>query len=260
MIKNNFFKSCYTKALIFSVISCISICYAEEFAIDTPRAALKRIGKEITGNTVAANLPDGRRAGEWSFWYIESGDAPETLKLAEIKPVVVWNPTRKKETFLMTPSPRKDFIWPYFGMESYSFNVNPDLSNPRVSFGPGCAFTFTFGLEKSCNMFLEGSLRHAMNTRARVFLKSKDGKCTMLATSENPVADLEVEVEYGPAGKRYKSKRLYLRMQSEFKMNPGDMIVFCCDNVGVSNNRWTPVFYAWDGERVKSEPYLFVEE
>ena len=259
-MKNALFRICLSKIYLFALISFISICYADELAIETPRAALKRIEKEITGNTVAANLPDGRRAGEWGFWYVESGDAPETLKLAEIKPVVVWNPTRKKETFLMTPSPRKDFIWPYFGLESYCFNVNPDLSNPRVSFGPGCAFTFTFGLEKSCNMFLEGSLRHAMNTRVRVFLKGKDGKCTMLATSENPVADLEVEVEYGPADKRYKSKRLYLRMQSEFQINPGDVIVFCCDKVAASNNRWTPVFYAWDGERVKSEPYLFMEE
>ena len=246
--------------VIIAIISCVSISYADEHAVETPRAALKRVGSEIVGNTVPANFQDGRRAGEWAFWYVESGDAPEEIKLGAINPVTVWNPTRKKETFLMTPSPRKDFIWPFFGVDSCCFNVNPDLSNPRVAFGPGCAFTFTFGLEKTCTMFLEGSLRHAPNTRVRVFLKGNDGKCRMLATSENPVADLTVEVEHGAADKRYKSKRLYLRMQTEFKISLGDMIVFCCDKVAASNNRWTPVFYAWDGERVKSEPYLFVVE
>ena len=243
-----------------AIISCISISYADDLAVETPRAALNRVGREIVGNTVPANLSDGSRAGEWAFWYIESGDAPEEIKLGAINPVVVWNPTRKKETFLMTPSPRKDFIWPFFGVDSCCFNVNPDLSNPKVSFGLGCAFTFTLGLDKPCTMFLEGSLRHATDSRVRVFLKGKDGKCRMLATSENPVADLAVEVEYGSADKRYKSKRLYLRLQSEFQMNQGDVVVFCCDKVADSHNRWTPVFYAWDGERVKSEPYLFVGE
>ena len=233
---------------------------AEEFAIETPRAALKRVGRELKSNVVPAQFQDGKAAGEWGFWYVASGEVPEELKLTELLPAIVWNPTRKKDVFLMTPEAVKDFIWPFFGPESCNFSVNPDLGNPRVAKGAGCAFTFTAKFGKRTMMILEGSLRHSMATRVRVFLKKKDGSCEMLATSEREGADLEAEMEYGPADKRYKVKRLYLRMQTEFSMEDGETVVFVCDKVGKSNNRWTPVFYAWDGERSKSEPYLIAVE
>lgn len=238
----------------------VATAVAEEFAIETPRAALKRVGREMKTNVVPALFQDGKVAGEWGFWYVASGDAPESMKLTELLPAIVWNPTRKKDAFLMTPGAVKDFVWPFFGPESCNFSVNPDLGNPRVSKGGGCAFTFTAKFGKRTMMILEGSLRHAMATRVRVFLRKKDGTCEILATSERDGADLEVEMEYGPADKRYKVRRLYLRMQTEFYMEDGETVVFVCDSVGKSNNRWTPVFYAWDGERSKSEPYLIAVE
>jgi len=246
-------------SLVVAVLA-VASTFAEEFAIETPRTALKRIGRELKSNVVPALFQEGKIAGEWGFWYVSSGDAPENIKLTELLPAIVWNPTRKKDVFLMTPGAVKDFVWPFFGPESCNFSVNYDLSNPRVAKGAGCAFTFTAKFGKRTMMILEGSLRHAMSTRVRVFLRKKDGSCEMLASSENEGADLEVEMEYGPADKRYKVKRLYLRMQTEFSMDDGDMVVFVCDNVGKSNNKWTPVFYAWDGERSKSEPYLIAVE
>ena len=230
---------------------------ADEIAIETPRVALKRVGRDLKSNVVPALFQDGKVAGEWGFWYVSSGDAPENMKLMELLPAIVWNPTRKKDVFLMTPDAVKDFVWPFFGPESCNFSVNPDLGNHKSAKGAGCAFTFTAKFGKPAMMILEGSLRHATATRVRVFLKKKDGTCEMLATSEREGTDLAAEMEYGPADKRYKVRRLYLRMQTEFSMEDGETVVFVCDNVGKSNNKWTPVFYAWDDERSKSEPYLF---
>lgn len=229
---------------------------AKELKIETPKAAWQRAKKNLTGNTVPANFQKGPVAGEWSFWYVASGDTPETMKFMPFVPTKVVHPTTKKETLVFAPVASSKYNFPFINLEVSTIFLPAEKTSKKIIFGKGVAFAFKAAFAKPAKVFLEGQLRHIPGSRVTVVLKRKDGTFQPLTSTAKPGADEQITVTYGRPERRITRKLAYFRLQEEFTMAPDDMVFFIIDNAPMKRNQWTDVGYLADNIRRNAQPQL----
>lgn len=210
--------------LLSAVLAAAFTAAAAEMPVENPWESMKKAwndGSMIGKNTHAMYIKGQAYPDCWSYYYVESGLTPETAvfqPLNGINPDLVANSFWKKYAPIISAGLTKNgksFAYPALVRGSIG------AQHTNKTFGAAFAFKNPFKEDTIC--YIEGRLRHPVESKVFVYIKSADGKITHLTDSSKPGALYVVNTKHANGSIEVRN---YLKLQIETKLKPGDSVFF----------------------------------